>query len=203
MKQTRRIPALLLAMVMLCSLALTGCKKEAPVAADKVAEAIFEMILKDDPSKAVELFGYADESEARADMGLDGSVYEELAGEMTKQFSDAGVNITEEEMQECVSRVKERRMGYLFENIEKMDIQAERRNTAQARAEAQRVREEAQRAQEEAQRTQEEAQENAIRSVIAVCQRLNAGKEQAVQEVIEVCGADRDTALEKVNLYWK
>ena len=88
MKQTRRIPALLLAMVMLCSLALTGCKKEAPVAADKVAEAIFEMILKDDPSKAVELFGYADESEARADMGLDGSVYEELAGEMTKQFSD-------------------------------------------------------------------------------------------------------------------
>ncbi len=113
------------------------------------------------------------------------------------------IGATEEEMQECVSRVKERRMGYLFENIEKMDIQAERRNTAQARAEAQRVREEAQRAQEEAQRTQEEAQENAIRSVIAVCQRLNAGKEQAVQEVIEVCGADRDTALEKVNLYWK
>ena len=106
------------------------------------------------------------------------------------------IGATEEEMQECVSRVKERRMGYLFENIEKMDIQAERRNTAQARAEAQRVREEAQRA-------QEEAQENAIRSVIAVCQRLNAGKEQAVQEVIEVCGADRDTALEKVNLYWK
>ena len=106
------------------------------------------------------------------------------------------IGATEEEMQECVSRVKERRMGYLFENIEKMDIQAERRNTAQARAEAQR-------AQEEAQRTQEEAQENAIRSVIAVCQRLNAGKEQAVQEVIEVCGADRDTALEKVNLYWK
>ena len=102
MKQTRRIPALLLAMVMLCSLALTGCKKEAPVAADKVAEAIFEMILKDDPSKAVELFGYADESEARADMGLDGSVYEELAGEMTKQFSDAGVNITEEEMQDFI-----------------------------------------------------------------------------------------------------
>lgn len=92
------------------------------------------------------------------------------------------IGATEEEMQECVSRVKERRMGYLFENIEKMDIQAERCNTAQARA---------------------EAQENAIRSVIAVCQRLNAGKEQAVQEVVEVCGADRDTALEKVNLYWK
>lgn len=92
------------------------------------------------------------------------------------------IGATQEEMQECVGRIKERRMGYLFENIEKMDIQAERRNTAQAKA---------------------EAQENAIRSVIAVCQRLNAVKEEAVREVTEVCGTDRDTALEKVNLYWK
>ncbi|MCD7922180.1 MAG: hypothetical protein LUG27_07050 [Clostridiales bacterium] len=36
-------------------------------------------------------------------------------------------------------------MGYLFENIEKMDIQAERRNPAQARAEAEAAKEEAER----------------------------------------------------------
>ena len=58
MKQTHRIPALLLAMVMLFSLTLTGCKKEAPIAADQVAVALYEMILKDDASKTVELFGY-------------------------------------------------------------------------------------------------------------------------------------------------
>ena len=103
MKLTRKIPALLLVMTMLCSLALTGCgKKEVPVAADQVAVALFEMILKDDASKAVELFGYASEDEARADMGLDGSLYDELADEMVDQFSSMGYNVTTEEMQEFV-----------------------------------------------------------------------------------------------------
>lgn len=75
------------------------------------------------------------------------------------------IGATEEEMQECVSRVRERRMGYLFENIEKMDIQAERRNTAEARAEAR--------------------------------------KAQAVQEVMEICGENEESARKKVDLYWK
>ena len=80
MKQVRRIPALLLAMLMVCSLTLTSCgKKEAPAPADQVAVALFNMILKDDASTLVELFGYADEAEARKDMGLDGSLYDELA----------------------------------------------------------------------------------------------------------------------------
>ena len=75
------------------------------------------------------------------------------------------IGATEEEMQECVSRVRERRMGYLFENIERMDIQAERRNTAEARAEAR--------------------------------------KAQAVQEVMEICGENEESARKKVDLYWK
>ena len=102
MKHTRRIPALLLAAVMLFSLTLTGCKKEAPIPGDQVAEALFEMILKDDASKIVELFGYADEAAARKDMGLEGSVYEELAKEMTSQFSSMGMTVSNEEMQEFV-----------------------------------------------------------------------------------------------------
>ena len=102
MKQTRRIPALLLAVVMLFSLSLTGCKKEAPIPGDQVAVALFEMILKDDASKIVELFGYADEAEARSDMGMNGSLYEELAVEMTSQFSAMGMTVSNEEMQEFV-----------------------------------------------------------------------------------------------------
>ncbi|MBQ8318999.1 MAG: Rpn family recombination-promoting nuclease/putative transposase [Lachnospiraceae bacterium] len=43
------------------------------------------------------------------------------------------INIPVSEAQAMVERVKDRDMGYLFENIEKMDIQAERRNTAEAR----------------------------------------------------------------------
>lgn len=102
MKQTRRIPALLLAMLMVFSLSLTSCKKEAPVAADQVAVAIFELILKDDATSAVELFGYADEAEARKDMGLEGGLYEELAGQLTQQFSSMGYTVSNEEMQAFV-----------------------------------------------------------------------------------------------------
>lgn len=99
MKQTRRIPALLLAMLMLFSLTLTSCKKEAPVSGDKVAEALFEMILKNDASKAVELFGYADEAEARENMGLDGSLYEGLADEVVSQFKAMQLDVTAEDAQ--------------------------------------------------------------------------------------------------------
>ena len=73
MKKTQRIPALLLAVVMLFSLALTGCgAKEEIAAPDQVAVALYEMILKDDASSIVKLFGYADEAEARKDMGMEG-----------------------------------------------------------------------------------------------------------------------------------
>lgn len=103
MKQVRRIPALLLAMLMLASLTLTGCqKKEAPVAADQVAVALFNMILKDDAASAVELFGYASEDEARKDMGLDGSLYEGLADEMVSQFKAMKLNVTTEDAQAFV-----------------------------------------------------------------------------------------------------
>ena len=103
MKQVRRIPALLLAMLMVCSLTLTSCgKKEAPAPADQVAVALFNMILKDDASTLVELFGYADEAEARKDMGLDGSLYDELAEQLATQFTTAGMTVSNEEMQEFV-----------------------------------------------------------------------------------------------------
>ncbi len=104
MKQVRRIPALLLAMLMVCSLTLTSCgKKEAPAPADQVAVALFNMILKDDASTLVELFGYADEAEARKDMGLDGSLYDELAEQLATQFTTGGMTVSNEEMQEFVN----------------------------------------------------------------------------------------------------
>lgn len=84
-----------------------------------------------------------------------------------------------------MQKVRERQMGYWFENMEKMDIQEERRNTAKARQEA------------------EQAHENAIKSVITVCQELGAGKETAVEKVMQNCLLDENTAVEKVELYWK
>lgn len=96
----KKVFSLALALVMLCSVCLTGCqKKEAPVAADKVAVALFEMILKNDASSAVELFGYASEADARKDMGLDGDLYDEMAEEMVSQFSGMGFTASTEDVQ--------------------------------------------------------------------------------------------------------
>ena len=114
MKQPRRIPALLLAMAMLCSLALTGCgEKEAPVAADKVAVALFDMILKDDAASAVELFGYASEEEARKDMGIESGLYEEMADEVVSQFADMNITATTEDVQAFIDAFLS-----MFKNVE-------------------------------------------------------------------------------------
>ena len=41
------------------------------------------------------------------------------------------VGASEEETEECVQKVKERKMGYMFEHMEKMNIQEERQKTAE------------------------------------------------------------------------
>lgn len=103
MKQVRRTPALLLAMLMLFSLTLTSCGKKEEIAdPDKVAVAIFDIVLKDDPSAIVELFGYNDEAEARKDMGIEGSVYDDLAEQMVDMFESQGITATTEDAQTFV-----------------------------------------------------------------------------------------------------
>ena len=87
MKKIQRIPALLLAMLMLFSLTLTSCGSKEDIASpDQVAVALFNMILKNDASTAVELFGYADEAAARKDMGLEDSIYDELAEQLVAEM---------------------------------------------------------------------------------------------------------------------
>ena len=96
----KKVVSLGLALIMLASLGLTGCqKKEAPIAADKVAEVIFDMMLKNDASSAVELFGYASEEEAREDMGLEGDIYEGMADEIVSGFKAQGIPVSSEDAQ--------------------------------------------------------------------------------------------------------
>lgn len=103
MKQTRRISALLLALLMAFSLTLTSCGKKEEIAdPDKVAVAIYDIVLKDDASALVELFGYADEAEARKDLGIEGSVYDDLADQMVTMFSGMGITATTEDAQTFV-----------------------------------------------------------------------------------------------------
>lgn len=87
-------------------------------------------------------------------------------------------------------------MGYWFENMEKMDIQAERRNTAQARKEA----EEAKRKAEE---TQRKAEAIIIQKLVETCRELGASKDVAISKIMEKCGLEKSEANEKVDLYWE
>lgn len=68
------------------------------------------------------------------------------------------INVSTEERVQCVRKVRKRRVGYLFENMEKMDIQEERRKTAEARRELEEVRKEL-----EAERRKTEAVEEKLR----------------------------------------
>lgn len=101
-------------------------------------------------------------------------------------------------------------MGYLFENMEKMDIQAERRNTAEAREEARQAKEELRQAKEEARRRKEEVQkdiekekEEGVRLFIEGYQEVGITREMTSQKLQEKFGLSEEAALEKVALYWK
>lgn len=109
------------------------------------------------------------------------------------------MNVPLEEAEECVRKVKERNMGYLFENMEKMDIQEERRKTADAI----RKLEDAQRQVEEAHDQVEEMRNEAIRSIVLICQKLGGAKRVAVQELMAVYGIDQSAAMKNVERYWK
>ena len=88
------------------------------------------------------------------------------------------MNASPSEAEQCVEYFKEANMGNWFENMEKMDIQAERRNTA-------------------------EAKEQLYKSIISVSQKLRASKEVAIQNLMEECNISTSEAEALLEKYWK
>ena len=132
------------------------------------------------------------------------------------------MNVSQDEAKQCVRKVRERQMGYWFENMEKMDIQEERRNTARAREEAAKAiaqakedaakaiaeatakaKEDAVKAKADADKIRADALEKNIQSIISVCKKHGIPKEQAVTDMMENCQLDQKTAEAKVEQYWK
>ncbi len=99
-------------------------------------------------------------------------------------------NVPLDEAEELVEKVKEKKMGELFENMEHMDIQAERRNTAAQRARAEQAEERAERAEERA----EQAEERMILEYIKVCLEFKVSKEEIVDRLVEQYGMKRQEA---------
>lgn len=105
------------------------------------------------------------------------------------------MNVPQDEAKQYVRKVRERQMGYWFENMEKMDIQAERRNTAKVRAELEQTR-------QELEETQKNAQENVIHSTINICKELGASREFTLEKLIKNCNIAQKTAEDALDLYW-
>ena len=99
------------------------------------------------------------------------------------------MNVSEEEAKQCVDKVKERHMGYLFENMEKMDIQEERRKTAEA--------------QQKLEEAQKENAEASVRTIISLCMEFGRTKEEAVQKLIDKASLNKEQAETAVKHYWK
>ena len=106
------------------------------------------------------------------------------------------MNVPVEEANEQVKWMGENRMGYFFENFEKVDIQEERRNTAKARAEAEEAKQEA----EEAKQKVKEAE---YKIFISACKEFEATKGEATKKVIERFHLSSEDAGEKVEQYWE
>ncbi len=97
------------------------------------------------------------------------------------------MNLPDEETARYVEKVKERDMGYLWENMEPMDIQAERRNTREAREKLRRAEEEleqAEKRQEQAEMERDKARAELESSKETINQQTDAiqEKDNAIQE---------------------
>lgn len=90
MKMSRKALSVLLLLAILVSAVLTGCgNNEALAQPDEVAEAMFKLVMQNDASAAQKALGYESEEAVKADFGLDGDFYGEMADEIISQFEDA------------------------------------------------------------------------------------------------------------------
>jgi len=97
------------------------------------------------------------------------------------------MNMPTEDAQDCMRELGERSMGNWFENMDKMDIQAERRNTAEAReklAEA------------------EDRLSYAIKYIVDTIKKNSGTREAAVIELGKAVNISKEEAEHLIEKYW-
>lgn len=95
-------------------------------------------------------------------------------------------NVPVDEAEELVEKVRKKQMGELFANMEHMDIQAERRNTAEQRARA-----------EEAEARAEKAEAGRVRGIqnyIDTCREFGQSREEILGRLVEKFEMSRQEA---------
>lgn len=93
-------------------------------------------------------------------------------------------------------------MGYLWENMEKMDIQLERRNTAEQR---QRAEEAEQKVEEVVQKAKRAEQENSnlYRIFITTCRKQGMNREEVRQQLQSETGQEEGKIDELLEKFWE
>lgn len=119
------------------------------------------------------------------------------------------MNLSVDEAHECVKELGERNMGNWFENMDKMDIQAERRNTAEARRELAEAKEKLADAESKLSDTnskllhmEKTSQTQTIISIINMTKKYSDTKESAILEVTKTINVSKDEAERLVDRYW-
>ena len=106
----------------------------------------------------------------------------------------ARVNMPQGETDELIKKVKGGNMGNLFENMEKMDIQLERRRTAEQTRRA----DEAERRADESKRQAD----NLYRVLITTYRKQGMTQEDAGKRLVEELGVDKKVIDEQMEKFW-
>lgn len=103
-KLTKKVLAVVASMAIMC-MTLTGCGEKL-VPADQTIGALFELASKSNAAPMKDLLGFASEEDVRSvffEEGADVELAEELSGE----FANAGLDLSDEEIQEFTNSVQE------------------------------------------------------------------------------------------------
>ncbi|MCM1538024.1 MAG: Rpn family recombination-promoting nuclease/putative transposase [bacterium] len=105
------------------------------------------------------------------------------------------LNLTSEETTDLVKKVEGGNMGYLWENMDKMDIQLERRNTAEQRQRAEEAEQEAE--------AQKHKASNAYRMLLSTYQKQGMSKAAAEELLRTEAGMEEKEIFELLSQYWR
>lgn len=111
-------------------------------------------------------------------------------------------NVPIEEAEDLAGKVREKKMGMLFENMEKMDIQEERRKTEEQCKRTEEQRKRAEDAEERAEKAEAIA-EKGVLLFVETCKELGISKEMACKRLAENYEIADAAAEEWIGKYWK
>lgn len=109
------------------------------------------------------------------------------------------MNVPVSETEKLTDKVREKKMGELFADMEKMDIQAEWRKTALEKERA----DQAEKRVDVVQKQLELAYEDSIKELIELCQELGTSRDSAIEKLMEKKQLSPEEAREKLAFYWK